>query len=563
MRKYAPSSAALNETLEKVLSSDTFARSGRARDLLRYLVEREQAGEADRLKGFSIAVDVFGKDAEFDPSTDAHVRVQAGRLRDLLAQYFASEGAGEPIHISIPRGSYVPTYSEGAMSPATETEAAAQKAASPVQSRSRPGRRSITDYIVNQLRLILASVAVVIAMLLYQVYDRTSSEPIVPEQHTSNTADEVNSLPNIYVNVVGDGAPQKVAAVLRSAVSSFDTVAFIAHEPPDKAGAKPLDFVLDVSPGPEDGSAAILLQNLPSGKVIATKTLSAAQVAPAQLDDQIADLISATMPVSGAVYGFLEAQNLAHGLAKCLLLNDDYYLDQEPENHKVAYDCFEKLDKEGVRSPLIFSELASLHLESVTDRYGYPPDASKETALELAHKAIQMAPTSPYAHRAYGFIYSGLGNRQESIKWTRKAYELSRFDLSMAAAYGYALILAGEYAEGAPVMSRAVNAASARPSWWDYTLFLGEFMLDHNAEAIRAADGLGTSKRPHYLAVRLLAADMKGDTSTAQQLLTDLIKRHKSFVADPRATYVKAGYPTDMIDKLVTGLRRAGLVDES
>ncbi|WP_186307261.1 hypothetical protein [Mesorhizobium amorphae] len=34
--------------------------------MLRYLVEREQSGEADKLKGFSIAIDVFGKDSGFD-----------------------------------------------------------------------------------------------------------------------------------------------------------------------------------------------------------------------------------------------------------------------------------------------------------------------------------------------------------------------------------------------------------------------------------------------------------------------------------------------------------------
>jgi hypothetical protein len=105
-----PAAPAVRETLERILASETFGRSERARNLLRYLVEQEQDGHADRLKGFAIAVDVFGKDADFDPSTDAVVRVQAGRLRELLAHYYATEGAAEPIRIGIPRGSYVPAY---------------------------------------------------------------------------------------------------------------------------------------------------------------------------------------------------------------------------------------------------------------------------------------------------------------------------------------------------------------------------------------------------------------------------------------------------------------------
>ena len=72
----------------------------------------EQVGEAERLKGYAIAVDVFGQDSEFDSSTDAVVRVQAGRLRELLAQYYATEGRHDPIRLVIPRGSYVPAYEE-------------------------------------------------------------------------------------------------------------------------------------------------------------------------------------------------------------------------------------------------------------------------------------------------------------------------------------------------------------------------------------------------------------------------------------------------------------------
>src|SRR5262245_14998125 len=96
--------------LDRVLSSDTFKRSERARSLLAYLVDREQAGAAEKLKGYTIAGDVFGKDAAFDASTDALVRVQAGRLRELLSHYYESEGEADPIRIVVPRGAYVPAY---------------------------------------------------------------------------------------------------------------------------------------------------------------------------------------------------------------------------------------------------------------------------------------------------------------------------------------------------------------------------------------------------------------------------------------------------------------------
>ena len=112
LRHDPPAAPAVRDELERILSSETFKRSERARELLSYLVAREQLGEAERLKGYAIAVDVFGKDSEFDSSTDAVVRVQAGRLRELLSQYYAAEGRGDPIRMVIPRGSYVPAYED-------------------------------------------------------------------------------------------------------------------------------------------------------------------------------------------------------------------------------------------------------------------------------------------------------------------------------------------------------------------------------------------------------------------------------------------------------------------
>ncbi|TIX42653.1 MAG: hypothetical protein E5V36_13245, partial [Mesorhizobium sp.] len=186
MQHTTPAAPAVRETLERLLASETFGRSERARKLLRYLVEREQAGEADRLKGFSIAMDVFGKDGDFDPSTDAVVRVQAGRLRDLLQQYFANEGVAEPVRIAIPRGGYVPSYelnairlpaeaeAEGKPQPATEEAAATAPPGSPQDARNRahpaallsvPAVAPAAPSLQRHLQFFWLAIALVILML--------------------------------------------------------------------------------------------------------------------------------------------------------------------------------------------------------------------------------------------------------------------------------------------------------------------------------------------------------------------------------------------------------------
>ena len=96
--------------LQTVLHSPLFSRSPALTHLLSYLCEKTFAGETDQIKEYSVAVDVFDRQDSFDQDTDSIVRVQANRLRKRLSEYYASEGAADPIHITIPVGQYVPAF---------------------------------------------------------------------------------------------------------------------------------------------------------------------------------------------------------------------------------------------------------------------------------------------------------------------------------------------------------------------------------------------------------------------------------------------------------------------
>ena len=75
---------------------------------LTYLVDKYLKGEGDKLKGYTIATEVFGKDEHFDPDQNALVRIYAGRLRRSLRIYYLEEGRNDPIYIKIPKGHYLP-----------------------------------------------------------------------------------------------------------------------------------------------------------------------------------------------------------------------------------------------------------------------------------------------------------------------------------------------------------------------------------------------------------------------------------------------------------------------
>jgi serine/threonine-protein kinase len=73
-------------------------------------VNEALSGPGDNLKEFLIGVEVFGKEASFDPRMDPIVRVQARRLRTRLARYYQEEGQNDEIQIELPKGGYVPLF---------------------------------------------------------------------------------------------------------------------------------------------------------------------------------------------------------------------------------------------------------------------------------------------------------------------------------------------------------------------------------------------------------------------------------------------------------------------
>ena len=101
---------AILTALERLLAWPEIARSPQLGRFLDYIVQRTLEGNEASIKAYSIAVDVFGRAADFDPQADPIVRVQARRLRALLDEYYRGPGLGEATQIRLPVGRYVPEF---------------------------------------------------------------------------------------------------------------------------------------------------------------------------------------------------------------------------------------------------------------------------------------------------------------------------------------------------------------------------------------------------------------------------------------------------------------------
>lgn len=107
-----PQSGAGEERAElaEVLGSDLFKRSPKLSRFLSYICEKHFAGEADQVTEYSIALDVLGRDAGFDPQVDSVVRVDIHHLRKRLKAYYENAGKDHAVEIVVPSGRYAPCF---------------------------------------------------------------------------------------------------------------------------------------------------------------------------------------------------------------------------------------------------------------------------------------------------------------------------------------------------------------------------------------------------------------------------------------------------------------------
>ncbi|MGA8300739.1 MAG: helix-turn-helix domain-containing protein [Terriglobales bacterium] len=105
-RTFAAGSQQFYQQIDRIIKSHSLRGSESLCKLLQYLAKQSVDHPDAPLKEYQIATEVYGRHADFDPQSDSTIRVQAGRLRLKLAEYYASEGAGDSIVVKIPKGSY-------------------------------------------------------------------------------------------------------------------------------------------------------------------------------------------------------------------------------------------------------------------------------------------------------------------------------------------------------------------------------------------------------------------------------------------------------------------------
>ncbi|QOY91272.1 tetratricopeptide repeat protein [Paludibaculum fermentans] len=108
--KVAPTEDDIRSQLAAILASAPFTNANRSSRFLEFCVQQALAGAQDSIKESVLGAEVFDRRVDFDPRTDPIVRVEAGKLRARLKDYYTGEGLESPVIIEMPKGTYVPRF---------------------------------------------------------------------------------------------------------------------------------------------------------------------------------------------------------------------------------------------------------------------------------------------------------------------------------------------------------------------------------------------------------------------------------------------------------------------
>ena len=154
----------LLEQINRLVGSHALHGSESLCKLLRYLAKHAVDHPGTPIKEFQIATEVFGRSPDFDPQLDSMVRVQAGRLRSKLTEYYSADGLEDSIVVELPKGTYVLSFHHRSPSGARPNAAIANGAVGKDALEKSTERRWGTEVI--SLSIFLAAAITVIVWLL-------------------------------------------------------------------------------------------------------------------------------------------------------------------------------------------------------------------------------------------------------------------------------------------------------------------------------------------------------------------------------------------------------------
>lgn len=560
----------IRAALDRVLSSPHFLASARRRAFLGYIVEETLFGRADRLKGFSIAVAVFGRNETFDPQTDPVVRLEAGRLRRDLDSYYVGAGADDLVRISVPKGSYVPkfvrTKDESRERSDREVEAPAITA---TDEDHPPDSKALQIGSKRFRRLTLAAAIGFVAIaaasggwLLYQWSSNAKSTDIAREP-------AIVVMP-FAVSSAGEDARYFAQGLSQELINNlfrfpgFRLYAFPTAENEKLRGDATYVVNGNVQANTDEIRVLTQVTNAKTGQVIWSRTYTNPSEPQALIKAQ-SNVASEIATAVGQPYGIVTS-DLRRSIPSvssmqsyvCVLRAYAFRRNFAREDFASTLQCLEKAVQRDPAYSDAWAMLGWLHVDA--GRLGYAGDINRQAEYEKAFQATSRAatlqPENPLALKALAAANYYLGRHDESDRIARQAVALNPNDPEILAQLGWRLAARGHFDEGIPLLKRAIARTLNPPGWYYNLVAIDLYLKGDYREMLDVAKMSAPDASGFSLLLLAVANAELGNAKETRAALKEL-SQHEPVARDPAAYIRRHGGTERIVDAMMTGLQKA------
>ena len=521
---------AVRTQLDRILASPDFSGAARISAFLRFVVEEALEGRADRLKGYAVGLEVFGRDESFDPQTDPVVRVEAGRLRRRLREYYLTAGQHDPIHIEIPRGRYAPVIQS---QDELQTEPAAP-AAVPGEAPTRHGPS--------------------IAVMPFQNYGADPGDQFFADGLTEETVANLARFRDLFV----------FSRTTTASLAKSGTAVSEIHE---RLGA---DFVLEGSVRKTAQVARVTIQLIDAttdGHLLAEQfDRPCTPEAIFEIQDEIAQLVASRVADRYGPLGRSAGRASRTGRSArwetygWITRFYDYYATHNPERHQEIRTGLPRALEADPDSSDGWAALALVLLDEyrlhINQRQSYP---ALENALEHSLRAVTCDPENAFAYQVLALVYFHLRELTDFEIAAERAVKLNPGHADVLADIGFCYCVSGDWSRGIPMLERAIELSPIHPGWYRIPLAMHRMLNGDANGAIRELKWGPMVGHHWYHALLAWFFAERGDEETTRAELSALLSVFPDFAELARAELKIWGVYDDLVARAVAGWRKAGL----
>jgi TolB-like protein len=559
-----PSTSEARAALERILASRCFQQAGRASDFLRFVVEQTLAGGGQRLKGYTIGVEVFGRPADFDAQSDALVRVEAGRLRRRLVEYYASEGGADPVRIELPRGTYAVEFHFAGAAEQEEPKAA------PPSEEAAHGFLRWRYAAIAFSALFVAAVGVI---AWQQSALREAEAALAAVQQPQRT-----EWPRIVVvpfeNLSADPALDAFAASMTEEImlrldrlDLFVVASQASWYGP--SGDSALDataaggYVLTGSVRGTGEHARIVarLIEAETGAQLWTNAYDEPGDQLPALQERIAHDVVAIAAPYGPIFEaeLARARRSAHApkLSDCNATYHEYRRRVTPAGYTETLACLSAVRARQPEFAAVWSSLAMLYVDEYSSSFGRTGDEALTLARQATAKALALDGDDFLANLALTRVqfFNGDATFHETIERT---IALRPNNAQAYAQAGFLLVITGD-AERGLALTEESRGLKGSLGFYHLTYASSHLREGRFADALESAVAVDGDNWVFAQAVLAAAAAHSGRRDIAQSAVRRIRELYPGFEADALENFERWHFDPALYEALVSGLRAAGL----